>query len=172
MLRTILQACRSLLMIGLISGHAWAEEGPESDRELVVEAGPAAERDIKNHSASYGAGVGLEHTPIENWLEMEYGLAILGQGGRRALEADVLFKKPFRVSENVEFMVGLGPSFERRFGGADRGSGHGAEFALDLMVWTTRSVGWFVEPSYGVGLGNSKGERTVGASGGLLLRWQ
>jgi hypothetical protein len=158
-------------MLAMLAGQAAAREDADDDHGVVLEAAPAFERDIKSKSTSYGATAAFEMTPIENWLEMEYGLTLLSPRGRRNLEADVLFKKPYRLSENAEFMIGLGPTFERRFGGSERATAHGLEFALDFMFWRTKSVGWYVEPSYGMGLGGTKGERTIGGSAGLLLRW-
>ena len=69
-------------------------------------------------------------------------------------------------------MVGAGPTLERKLGGDGRTTSHGLEFVLDFMFWPTKQVGWFVEPSYGLGLGATRGEHTLGASGGLLLRFE
>jgi hypothetical protein len=65
--------------------------------------------------------------------------------GHTEWSTDFLFKKPFTLSDKVEFMVGAGPQWSQPFKG-DPGS-FGAEFALDFMFWPTldRKYGWFAK---------------------------
>jgi hypothetical protein len=151
------------------AGEAQSESG--EGYFPVFEVGPAFDRDIKNRSTNYGAGLAVEVTPIENWLEIEAGAARLATAGRTELGFDVLFKKPFSLTQTAELMIGLGPEVTRTTGNGERVTSHAVEFALDLMVWPTKHVGWFVEPGYGVGCGNSRGERSFGVSAGLLFRF-
>ena len=166
-----LRAALAALALSALCGHAPAAEPNESEGP-ILEAGPAMEKDVKSRTSRYGATVAVEVTPIEHWLEIEYGLTALSGAGRRSLEADILLKKPFRFSDTAEFMVGAGPTLERKLGGDGRSTAHGVEFVLDFMFWPTRQVGWYLEPSYGMGLGATRGEHTLGASGGLLLRFE
>jgi hypothetical protein len=58
-------------------------------------------------------------------------------------------KKPFTLSDTVEFMVGAGPEWKintRSVAG---------EVALDFMFWPLpeRKYGWFLEPSYSYDFG-------------------
>ena len=79
---------------------------------------------------------------------------------------DLLFKKPFTLSNTVEFMIGAGPEWTY----TDRGSKVAAEFALDFMFWPwpDRKLGWFLEPTYGYSF--SKGhEQAAAVSVGLLI---
>lgn len=156
------------------AGGALAQERSAEDQSPVFEIGPAAERDLKKKSTAYGVTVAVEKTVVDEWLELEVGVTHLNTAGRGQLGVDFLFKKPFDLSPRAELMVGLGPQLSRQLDGDERGTSLGLEFVLDLMFWPTGSkdFGWFVEPSYAVGLGSSKGDRSLGGSAGLLIRWK
>jgi hypothetical protein len=70
----------------------------------------AASRDLKGDRSSFGGDVAVEFTPIENWLEIEAGTTPLFRRHSTEWDADLLFKKPWTLSENVEFLFGLGPA--------------------------------------------------------------
>jgi hypothetical protein len=72
--------------------------------------------------------------PIEHWLEIEAGVSTLFGGGQTEWSTDFLFKKPFTLSDKVEFMVGVGPEWTF----ARDGTKIAAEAALDFMFWPTR----------------------------------
>jgi hypothetical protein len=118
-----------------------------NDKEptAIVELGATGEWGLPG-AASYGPSIAVEFTPIKDWLEIEVGLGPMFHGGRTEWDADLLFKKPFTLSDKVEFMVGVGPqwTFTRE------GTQTSAAFALDFMFWPTadRKVGWFLEPVY------------------------
>jgi hypothetical protein len=59
---------------------------------------------------SFGPTGAIEVSPIENWLEIEAGVTPLFSRGARQWGTDLLFKKPYTLSDNVEFMFGVGPS--------------------------------------------------------------
>ena len=73
-----------------------------------------------------------EFSVIKDWLEIEIGGATLFSRGQKEWEADVLFKKPFTLSNTVELMVGAGPSWSYATGDAGK---TGATFVLDFMFW-------------------------------------
>jgi hypothetical protein len=56
--------------------------------------------------------------PIKDWLEIEIGTAPLFGHGHPEWDTDVLFKKPFTLSDKVEFMVGAGPQWSQPTNGA------------------------------------------------------
>jgi hypothetical protein len=87
--------------------------------------------------------------------------------GHSQWDSDLLFKKPFTLSDKVEFMVGAGPQWSQTLNG---GGNLGAEFALDFMIWPTkdRKLGWFVEPTYSYSFGGEH-EQSLGVSVGLLI---
>jgi len=81
-----------------------------------------------------------------------------------------LFKKPFTLSDKVEFMVGAGPEWLHTTEGGKTTDSIGGVAALDFMVWPWpgRKFGWFVEPSYGYDFGRTH-EQSLGVSAGLLI---
>ena len=166
----------ALLGIGVLglTRNVAAQERTIEDKAPVIEIGPAAERDLKQKTSAYGVSIAIEKTAIEEWLELEVGVAYLTNAGRNQLGVGLLFKKPFDLSPRTELMVGIGPTLTRKLNGDERGTSLGLQVALDLMFWATEAkvVGWYFEPTYAIGLGNSKGERSLGGSAGLLIRWK
>jgi hypothetical protein len=147
----------------LFAGQAQAEEKEPS---AIVEIGNAGEWGLQNGGSSFGPTVAVEFTPIEHWLEIEAGVSTLFGGGQTEWDTDLLFKKPFTLSDKVEFMVGVGPewTFSRE------GTKIAGEFALDFMFWPTpdRKYGWFLEPSYSYSFSQGH-EQTLGVNAGLLI---
>lgn len=152
-----------IAVLPLFAGNARAEDKEPS---AIVEIGGASDWGLAGGS-SFGPTVGVEVTPIENWLEIEAGIAPLFGGGRTEWETDLLFKKPFTLSTTVDFMVGIGPEWTYTTGGAGR---IGGEAALDFMFWPwpQRRFGWFLEPSYSYSFGSGH-EQSLGISVGLLI---
>jgi len=146
-----------------------ARAGDERSAEhgLVLEIGPAGEWPLNGERPNFGGTIAAEITPIENWLELEFGLTTLSTTGHTETSADLLFKKPFRLLPTMEFMIGAGPSFSRTLNGPDRGNTVSAEFALDFMFWPTKDLGWFVEPTWSINPKN--GQQSVALSAGLLI---
>jgi hypothetical protein len=93
--------------------------------------------------------------------------------GRDATEwaSELLFKKPWKLSRNVEFMAGVGPEWiHTRESGAATNSVAG-EAVLDFMFWPGRwkhKFGCYVEPSYEYNFRRGH-ERSIGVSFGLLI---
>jgi len=148
------------------AGSASAAER-DTDHKLVLEISPAGEWPLGGGPSNFGGMIAAEVTPIENWLELEFGMTALGTAGKSELSADLLFKKPFRISPTFEFMIGAGPSFTQALSGPEHGSQWSAEFALDFMFWPTKNVGWFVEPTWSIA--PRTGEHSIGVSVGLLI---
>ena len=134
----------ALLVADLLAAPGQVLAGDKADddhRGAVLEIGTAGESGLKDGNTSFGPSVAIEVTPIEHWLEIEAGITPLFNKGGTEWEADLVFKKPFQLSKNVEFMVGLGPQWSSS-------SSFGSVAVLDFMIWTTPQFGWFVEPSY------------------------
>jgi hypothetical protein len=127
------------------------------------------EHGIPAGNSRFGAALGIEVTPIENWLELEFGVAASRSSGSTELSGDLVFKKPFRLSETSEFMVGLGPFVSRAGSGSQGETAHGVEVVLDFMFWPRKDIGWYLEPGWSRTSGS--GERTVGLTVGLLFGW-
>jgi hypothetical protein len=161
-----------LALVGFSYFHeAHGQESAASDHFMVLELGPAFDRSSDDKKTIVGGMAAVEVTAIEDWLELEFGATRLSSAGRRDNSVDLIFKKPFRLSSTAELMVGLGPQVGRRYANGVTGKTRSIEYVLDFMFWPTKKFGWFVEPSYGHGIGPSRGERSLGVSGGLLIGW-
>jgi hypothetical protein len=154
----------ALLVAGLVAASGQVLAGDKADddhRGAVLEIGAAGEWGLKDGNTSSGPSVAIEVTPIEHWLEIEAGITPLFSKGGTEWEADLVFKKPFQLSKNVEFMVGLGPQWSST-------SAFGTVAVLDFMIWTTPQFGWFVEPSYSYAFGRGH-DQNLAISAGLLF---
>ena len=147
----------------LFAATAKAEE---KEPIAIFEIGSALNWTTPN-TTSAGPTIAVEFTPIENWLEIEIGTGPLFASGATDWSTDILFKKPFTLSNTAELMVGAGPAFDTTFGGTTK---IGVEFALDFMFWPwpDRKYGWFLEPSYTYSFINGH-EQSLGIGVGLLI---
>jgi hypothetical protein len=158
--------CRALRVLVALLLFAGKVDAEEKEPSAIVEIGGAGDWGLKDGGSSFGPMVAVEFSPIEHWLEIEAGVSTLFGGGPTEWSPDLLFKKPFTLSDKVEFMVGVGP--EWRF--TRDGTKLAGEAALDFMFWPTRDrkFGWFLEPSYGYSFSQGH-EQSVGVSVGLLI---
>jgi hypothetical protein len=148
----------------IVRGEAQAEEKEPS---AIVEVGGASEWSLPGGASSFGPLAAIEFTPIKEWLEIEAGVSTLFSAAHTEWQTDLLFKKPFTLSDKLEFMVGVGPEWSYTTGGGTKTAG---EFALDFMYWPTadRKFGWFVEPSYSYSF-SKEHEQSFGVTTGLLI---
>jgi hypothetical protein len=161
-------AALGLVMALLFAGRA---SGQAEDKEpsAIFEAGGAGQWGLKGGS-SYGPSVAVETTPIPDVLEVEGGTTALFSRGQTEWDTDFLFKKPFTLSDTVEFMFGVGPEWAHiatRGRSSDTVAG---EAALDFMFWPwqRRRFGLYLEPSYDYSFAPGH-EQSVSISGGLLI---
>jgi hypothetical protein len=159
-----------LLAVMLLPARQARAGDPGKEPTAIVEVGAAAERATTGGDSSYGPSVAVEITPIEHWLEIEAGVAPMFARGQTDWDVDLLFKKPFVLSPTTEFMIGVGPSWSHTIAQGRTDDEFGAEVALDFMFWPWkgRTIGWYVEPSYGYGF-TATHERTLSVSAGLLI---
>ena len=172
----LMNAAKSLLPISLFlfagllfAGSALAQ--PAGDEPAaIVELGGAASWNLKNGGSSFGPDAAVEVTPIENWLELEAGVTPLFSRHSTEWDTDFLFKKPWTLSEKVEFMAGVGPEWihTRAYGMSTNSLG--VEAVLDFMFWPSAKhrFGWYLEPGYDYSFGRVH-ERSIGISFGLLI---
>jgi hypothetical protein len=148
----------------IAASAATAASAEEKEPTAIVAIGGAGEWGLPG-ATSFGPSASVEFSPIKDWLEIEIGAATLFRRGVTEFETDVIFKKPFTLSDTVEVMVGAGPSWSYT---RDEGIKWGATFALDVMVWPwqEKKFGWFVEPAYTI---NQDSERSFSVSAGLLI---
>jgi hypothetical protein len=166
-----LNAKKAILIASLFLcvGNAFAQS-VEKEPAAVVELGGAANWSVKDGSSSFGPTAAVEVTPIEKWLELEVGVTPLFSRHTTEWDTDLLFKKPWTLSNKAEFMIGVGPQWvHTRKSGVTTNSVSG-EAVLDFMFWPSRKhrFGWYIEPGYEYNFGRGH-EQSLGLTGGLLI---
>jgi hypothetical protein len=154
----------------LCSERAFAQT-VDKDPVAIVELGGAAGWSLNNGGASFGADAAVEFTPIENWLEIETGVTPLFRRHHSTeWDSDLLFKKPWTLSNKAELMAGIGPEWVHTREPGVAANSIAGEAVLDFMFWPggKHKFGWFLEPSYDYNLARGH-ERSFGISGGLLI---
>jgi len=164
-------ATRSLLLASatLFLGNTFAQ-AVVNEPAAVIELGGAAGWDLKDGGPSFGADLAIEVTPIENWLELEAGITPLFRRHSTEWSADLLFKKPWTLSDKAEFMIGVGPEWIHAREYSVTTNSLGVEAVLDFMFWPSAKhrFGWYIEPSYDYSFGRGH-ERSIGITAGLLI---
>ena len=157
-----------LAAIILFSAPAFGQT-EEKEPSAIVEIGGAGGWGLKGGSA-FGTDLSVETTPIPDWLELEAGITTLFSRGQTEWDADFLFKKPYTLSDTVEFMFGVGPEWEHTVTRQSTTDTIAGEAALDFMFWPwpERKFGLYLEPSYDYGFGRGH-EQSVSVSAGLLI---
>ena len=161
----------TLLALALASSvHGTAASAKEStdDRQLILLVGPATEKSLVDGSTAYGTSLAVEFTAVEHQLEIEVGAQYLSTSNPKELGAQIIFKKPLELAQDVELGLGLGPAIWRKTSSPNNSLQLGVTFVADFMFWTTKKVGWYISPSYTYGIGGNA-ERTLGISAGLLF---
>ena len=153
----------------IFSGQSFAQ-AIEKEPAAVVELGGAASRSITEGQSSFGPTVAVEVTPIENLLELEAGVTPLFSRHSTDWSIDLLFKKPWTLSDKMEFMLGVGPEWIHTNASGIKTNSVAAEVAPDFMFWPSKQhrFGWYLEPSYEYKFGPVH-EQSLGISGGLLI---
>lgn len=160
-----------LALIAVLMAFAGNACGQAEDKEpaAIFEAGGAGQWGLKGGS-SYGPSVAVETTPIEHWLELEGGTTALFSRGQTEWDTDLLFKKPFDLSDTLEFMFGVGPQWAHIRVQGKSSDTVAAEVGLDFMFWpwADRKFGFYLEPSYDFSFASGH-EQSLSISGGLLI---
>lgn len=170
--KRLLQLRETLLIAVLLfwSGSAFAQS-QEKEPTATIELGGAAGWNIKDGGSSFGPTVAVEFTPIEHWLELESGVTSTFARHSTEWDTDLLFKKPWTLSEQVEFMLGVGPEWIHTNQFGVTANSFGGEAAADFMFWPSRRsrFGWYLEPAYDYSFGRGN-EQSIGLTGGLLIK--
>jgi len=158
-----------LTAAGLCSGSAFAQP-VDDEPAAIVELGGATGWDLRDGGWSRGPEAAVEVTPIENWLELEAGVTRAFGNHFAEWDTDLLFKKPWTLSEKVEFMIGVGPEWVRLRQNHITTNSIAGEAVLDFMFWPSAKhrFGWYLEPGYEYKFGRGH-EQSIGISGGLLI---
>jgi hypothetical protein len=141
-------ACDCSVALGQAVPAPPSREVAGEDHSIVFELGAAADWS-RGEPVHPGGTFAFEITPVENWLELEFGWTAIHNDKNVEMPLDVLFKKPWQISPAFEFMLGAGPEWIHTAGpGPEHGNAWGANAVLDFMFWPRRNVGWYAEPGY------------------------
>lgn len=145
-------------------------QSSEREPDAVIELGAAAGRSLTEAQSSFGPTAAVEVTPIENWLELEAGVTPLFRRHSTEWGVDLLFKKPWTLSDKNEFMFGIGPEWIHGNAYGVKRDSVAFEVAPDFMFWSSKRhrFGWYLEPSYEYKFGPGH-EHSLGINGGLLI---
>ena len=136
----------------------------------IVEIGGAGQWSVKGAGSSYGPNLGAETTPIPDILELEADVTPFFSRGQTEWDFDFLFKKPFDLTDSLEFMAGVGPEWDHTVSHGADSDEVGAEVAGDFMYWPSpeRRFGFYLEPAYGYSFSRGH-DQSVSVSVGLLI---
>jgi hypothetical protein len=153
----------------LCAGNAFSQS-VEKESTTVLELGGAGSRSLTEGQSSFGPTVAVEVTPIENRLELEAGVTPLFRRHSTEWSLDLLFKKPWTLSDRFEFMLGVGPEWIHTNAYGKKMNSVGAEVAPDFMFWSSKKhrFGWYLEPTYDYKFGPGH-EHSLCISGGILI---
>jgi hypothetical protein len=143
----------------------------DAERRFVVGVGGAFELEMADRSFHAGGTAFFEVEVIERWLEIEAGVSIVRTGSGFEVPIDLLFKKPFRLTQGIELMVGVGPEVVRSFrAGSTARTFFGVEGALDFMFWPTDHFGFWAEPTYDL-VFSDRATLSFGTTVGPIIGW-
>ncbi len=96
----------------------------------------------------FGASVFYERELIQNRLEFEIQIALVGGGGMFIMPIDLLLKKPFHVNHRVTPYIGVGPALDAVFTDGEQEVLVGLTSAAGVYVWFSKYAGIDVEIDY------------------------
>uniref|UniRef100_A0A372ISW5 Uncharacterized protein n=1 Tax=Paracidobacterium acidisoli TaxID=2303751 RepID=A0A372ISW5_9BACT len=136
----------------------------------ILELGASTSWNFRGGAATFAPNLAAEVTPVENWLELEAGVAPYCTRNSTEWDTDLLFKKPWTLSPKTEFMAGMGPEWVHLRQNGRVTNSIAGELAADFMFWPARKhhFGWFLEPAYDYSFAGGH-EQSIGMSGGLLI---
>jgi hypothetical protein len=160
---------RNLAVAAILCAIPVCAHADQAEPTAIVELGASGQWGL-NGGSSYGPNLGVETTPIPDILELEADVTPYFGHGQTEWDSDFLFKKPFDLSQTLEFMVGVGPEWEHSVSHGATRDAAGAEVALDFMYWPMpeRRFGFYLEPTYGYSFGREH-EQSISVSIGLLI---
>ena len=149
-----------------LAGAARAEE----KEVAVIELGSAGEWGLQHGGSAAGPNVAVEFDVIDHWLEIEAGVTPLFSNGQTEIGTDLVFKKPFDLSDSLEFLIGAGPEWVHKASSEKPGDSAAGEAILELVYfpWAEHKAGFFIEQSYGYDFGKGH-EQSLGVTGGLHI---
>jgi hypothetical protein len=173
MLRVLLSlaAALALSVTAAASAHAQSVLPAPSqgdDHSIVFELGWAGSYSNLEGFHPMGATFAFEVTPVPDRLELEAGVSAIRARGATETSVDLLFKKPWTWSRQVEFMAGVGPELIHATG-PEAGTFWGISAVADLMFWPRKNVGWYLEPGYEADFRGSATRQGFAMAAGLIV---
>ena len=158
-----------LAAAAILSAIPASAHADQAEPTAIVELGASGQWGLKGGS-SYGPNLGVETTPIPDILELEADVTPYFSHGHTEWDSDFLFKKPFDLTDTLEFMAGIGPEWDHAVSHGTVTDTFGAELAGDFMYWPMpeRKFGFYLEPTYGYSFGREH-EQSISVSIGLLI---
>jgi hypothetical protein len=160
------------VLLGVSTGaHAQSPLPPGAsgdDHAIVYEVGWAGSWSRDEGVQARGGTFAFEITPVEHWLELEVGVSAIWNTRTAEFPIDVLLKKPWRISQRVEFMLGAGPELVHETG-AGAATFWGVSSVADFMFWPAKHAGWYVEPGYEVTFRGGESHHGFAVAAGLLI---
>ena len=143
---------------------------PDDDPSVILEVGAATSWTTTGGAATFAPNFAAETTPIEHWLELEAGVSPFFTRNSMEWDTDLLFKKPWTLSNKAEFMLGVGPQWVYFRQNGQSSNTLTGEVAGDFMFWPTgrHRFGWFLEPAYDYSFASGH-QKSIGMSAGLLI---
>jgi hypothetical protein len=140
------------------------------DTIAILEVGVSTNWNFSGGDATFAPNLAAECTPIENLLELEAGVSPFYTRNSTEWDTDFLFKKPWTLSNEAEFMLGVGPQWAHLKQSGKTTDSFSAELAGDFMFWPTgrHRFGWYVEPAYDYSFAGGH-QQPIGMSAGLLI---
>jgi hypothetical protein len=160
----------SLLCVPASGQESVEKQDREKEPVAILEIGAATSWNIKGGSATFAPNLAVETTPVKNWLELEAGVSPFYTRNSTEWDTDLLFKKPWDISQKAEFMLGVGPEWVHLTKDGKTSNSIAAELAGDFMFWPGRKhrFGWYLEPAYDYSFAGGH-EQSIGMSAGLLI---
>ena len=168
MLRCVKFSVAACLLV--CAGNTPAQSVETEKEHPVIELGGAAFREITKGASSFGPSAAVEVTPIKNWLELEFGTTALFRRHSTEWGTDLVFKKPWDLSNKVEMMLGVGPEWVHSKQYGITTNSISGEAVADFMFWQSakHKFGWYVEPTFEYSFAGGH-EKSLGVTGGLLI---
>ena len=149
----------------MASGHP-QEANEKKDPVAILEVGASQSWNFSGGAATFAPNLAVEM----NWLELEAGVSPFYTRKSTEWDTDLLFKKPWTISQKAEFMLGVGPEWVHLRQNVKVTNSISMEVAGDFMFWPTgkHRFGWFLEPAYDYSLARDH-QQSTGMSAGLLI---
>lgn len=101
----------------------------------ILEFGAATSWNVHGGAATFAPNLAAEITPIEGWLELEAGVPPFYARRSTEWDTDLLFKKPWTLSRETEFMLGIGPQWTYLKQNGKTANSVAGEEAGDFLFW-------------------------------------